>query len=92
MGAGAKPHDAVAAADGRIFVSRYEPPFNDLAILSRNDYARADVPMLPVSTTVSQAAWWVLLHTGAAGAVALLMAVTPALGLIYLIPVSYNFV
>lgn len=61
--------------------------FWSLAILYRNDYARADVPMLPVSTTVGQAAWWVFLHTGAAGAVALLMAVTPDLGLVYLIPV-----
>jgi protoheme IX farnesyltransferase len=62
--------------------------FWSLAILYRNDYARADVPMLPVSTTVGQAAWWVFLHTGAAGAVALLMAVTPDLGLVYLVPVA----
>jgi protoheme IX farnesyltransferase len=61
--------------------------FWSLAILYRNDYARADVPMLPVSTTVGRAAWWVFLHTGAAGAVALLLAVTPRLGLIYLVPV-----
>jgi protoheme IX farnesyltransferase len=61
--------------------------FWSLAILYRSDYARADVPMLPVSTSLGQAAWWVFLHTGAAGAVALLMAVTPELGLIYLVPV-----
>jgi protoheme IX farnesyltransferase len=62
--------------------------FWSLAILYRNDYARADVPMLPVHTTVQQAAWWVFLHTGASGAVALLLAVTPNLGLAYLIPVA----
>jgi len=61
--------------------------FWSLAILYRNDYARADVPMLPVRTTLHQAAWWVLLHTGAAGAVGLLLAVTPELGLVYLVPV-----
>jgi protoheme IX farnesyltransferase len=62
--------------------------FWSLAILYRNDYARADVPMLPVHTTLRQAAWWVFLHTGAAGAVALLLVVTPNLGLLYLLPVA----
>jgi protoheme IX farnesyltransferase len=61
--------------------------FWSLAILYRKDYARADVPMLPVSTSLHQAAWWVFLHTGAASLVALLLAVTPNLGLAYLIPV-----
>ncbi len=62
--------------------------FWSLAILYRDDYARADVPMLPVQTTLRRAAWWVFLHTGAAGAVALLLAVTPNLGLAYLLPVA----
>lgn len=62
--------------------------FWSLAILYRNDYAKADVPMLPVQTTTRNAALWVLLHTGAAGLVALLLGVTPALGWIYLIPVA----
>ena len=62
--------------------------FWSLAILYRSDYARADVPMLPVHTTLRQAAWWVFLHTGAAGSVALLLAVTPNLGLAYLLPVA----
>jgi protoheme IX farnesyltransferase len=62
--------------------------FWSLAILYRDDYARADVPMLPVNTTVRQAAWWVFLHTGVSGAVALLLTVTPNLGLVYLIPVA----
>ncbi len=62
--------------------------FWSLAILYRNDYAKADVPMLPVQTTTPKAAVWVLLHTGAAGFVALLLAVSPALGWLYLIPVG----
>ena len=62
--------------------------FWSLAILYRNDYAKADVPMLPVQTTTQKAAVWVLLHTGAAGFVALLLAVSPALGWLYLIPVA----
>jgi protoheme IX farnesyltransferase len=62
--------------------------FWSLAILYRDDYARADVPMLPVHTTLRRAAWWVFLHTGAAGAVALLLTVTPNLGLTYLLPVA----
>ena len=48
--------------------------FWSLAILYKEDYTKADVPMLPVKTTLKQASWWVLLHTGAAGFVALLLA------------------
>jgi heme o synthase len=62
--------------------------FWSLAILYRSDYARAGVPMLPVQTTLRQSAWWVLLHTGAAGAAALLLAMTPNLGWAYLVPVA----
>ena len=61
--------------------------FWSLAILYREDYARATVPMLPVSATVRQSAWWVLLHTGAAGLAAFLLALTPGLGWLYFIPV-----
>ena len=43
--------------------------------------------MLPVNSTTKQAAWWVMLHTGAAAFVALLMVLTPSLGLVYFIPV-----
>jgi protoheme IX farnesyltransferase len=61
--------------------------FWSLAILYRDDYSRADVPMLPVQTTLRQAGWWVCLHPGAAGVVAMLLVVTPNLGLAYLVPV-----
>lgn len=62
--------------------------FWSLAILYRNDYAKAQVPMLPVQTSQKGAAGWVLLHTGAAGLAALLLGVTPALGWFYFIPVG----
>ncbi len=61
--------------------------FWSLAILYRNDYAKANVPMLPVHTTLRQASWWVFLHTGAASLAALLLALSPHLGLVYFIPV-----
>ncbi len=61
--------------------------FWSLAILYRNDYAKANIPMLPVKSTTRQASWWVLLHTGAAAFVALLMVLTPNLGLVYFMPV-----
>jgi protoheme IX farnesyltransferase len=62
--------------------------FWSLAILYREDYARAGVPMLPVRTSVRQAAGWVFVHTGAAAVVAVLLAAVPALGWIYLLPVA----
>jgi protoheme IX farnesyltransferase len=59
-----------------------------LAIVYREDYARAGVPMLPVTTTPKTAAFWGLLHGLATGACALLLATRPGLGLVYLIPVA----
>ncbi|MDX1615619.1 MAG: heme o synthase [Candidatus Promineifilaceae bacterium] len=62
--------------------------FWSLAILYREDYAKARFPMLPVKTTTRRSAYWVLLHTGAAGLVALLMALFPQLGWVYVVPVG----
>src|SRR5581483_2003457 len=36
--------------------------FWSLAIVRRDDYDRVHVPMLPLSLTPGQAAWWVLIH------------------------------
>ena len=84
--AGAWQDPAVLALAAMLFL--WTPShFWSLAILYRNDYAKANVPMLPVNSTPKQAAWWVFLHTGAAAFVALLMVVTPNLGLVYFIPV-----
>ena len=62
--------------------------FWSLAILYKDDYERADVPMLPVHSSDRQAAWWVLLHTAATSMAALFLAFTPALGWAYLLPVA----
>lgn len=62
--------------------------FWSLAILYKKDYQRAGVPMLPAHTSTRQAAWWVLLHTGGTGLAALLLALTPALGWVYLVPIA----
>ena len=63
--------------------------FWSLALLYRDDYARSDVPMLPVHTTPRQAAWWVMSHTLPTGLGGLLLVVLPTLGWVYLIPVAW---
>ncbi|HKY32728.1 MAG TPA: hypothetical protein VJV23_09350 [Candidatus Polarisedimenticolia bacterium] len=34
-GNGSNPHDVAVSDDGRLFITRYEPPYNDLLIVSR---------------------------------------------------------
>lgn len=63
--------------------------FWSLALLYRDDYARSDVPMLPVHTSPRQAAWWVMSHTLPTGLGGLLLVVLPVLGWVYLIPVAW---
>lgn len=60
--------------------------FWSLALLYREDYARSDVPMLPVHTSPRQAAWWVMSHTLPTAVAGLLLAGLPFLGLVYLLP------
>lgn len=62
--------------------------FWSLAMLYREEYQRADVPMLPAHTTPRQAAWWVMSHTAPTAVLSLLFVVLPGLGWIYLIPVG----
>jgi protoheme IX farnesyltransferase len=62
--------------------------FWSLAIMYKEDYSKAKVPMLPVHTGPRTASWWVFLHTGAASFVALLLTLTPQLGMAYFIPVA----
>ncbi|MEA3334759.1 MAG: heme o synthase [Chloroflexota bacterium] len=62
--------------------------FWSLAIVYRNDYARSDLPMLPVSATPRQSAFWVLVHTLATALAALVLVFDPALGLLYFVPVA----
>lgn len=63
--------------------------FWSLALLYKDDYARSDVPMLPVHTTPQQAAWWVMSHTFPTAIGGLLLVALPSLGWIYLIPVVW---
>jgi len=60
--------------------------FWSLAQAYRDDYARADVPMLPVIANARASAWWIVLHTGLTGFIALMLSVRPALGWMYAIP------
>jgi protoheme IX farnesyltransferase len=63
--------------------------FWSLAIMYRDDYERADVPMLPVHTTPRQAAWWTMSHTAPTCLFGLMLAVFPYLGLLYLLPMLF---
>ena len=62
--------------------------FWSLAIMCREDYARVNVPMLPVRTSLRQSAWWVALHAIATGLAALALGADASLGWLYLIPVA----
>lgn len=58
-----------------------------LALVYREDYARAGVPMLPVRTRARRAAAWGLVHGIATGATAIIMAfLQPNLGPVYFVP------
>lgn len=61
--------------------------FWSLAILYKDDYARADVPMLPVKMSERAAAWWVLSHALPTTISALLLTLVPELGWLYFVPV-----
>ena len=74
-----------------LFVFLWTPThFWSLAIAYRNDYAQGGFPMLPVQTSLQAAAWWVMLHTASASLVALVMVVHPALGWLYMVPVTLS--
>lgn len=61
--------------------------FWSLALLYRNDYARADFPMLPAKTSPRGAAAWIMVHAVPAGIAGVALAALPFLGWSYLIPV-----
>ena len=62
--------------------------FWSLAIAYRDDYARGQIPMLPVQTSLRAAVGWILVHTGATALAALMLALHPALGWLYFVPVG----
>ncbi|RIK20818.1 MAG: protoheme IX farnesyltransferase [Anaerolineae bacterium] len=61
--------------------------FWSLAILYRDEYRRAGVPMLPARTTPQNAAWWIMAHTLPTVILSLLMVMLPGLGWLYFLPV-----
>lgn len=62
--------------------------FWSLAIVYRDDYRRSRTPMLPAQTGPRRAAAWVLLHTVATAAAALLLVAHPRLGWLYFVPIA----
>jgi protoheme IX farnesyltransferase len=62
--------------------------FWSLALIYRDEYAKADFPMLPAKTSVRSAAWWIMAHTVPTVAGGLLLATLPFLGWVYLVPVA----
>ena len=61
--------------------------FWSLALIYRDEYAKADFPMLPARTSPRNAAWWILAHTIPTGIAGLLLTFLPFLGWIYFVPV-----
>jgi len=59
--------------------------FWSLAMMYREDYARAGVPMLPTRVSARQTVAWILIHATGTGAVALALALHPALGPLYMV-------
>jgi len=64
--------------------------FWSLALVYREDYARAGVPMLPVRATPRRAAFWGLVHGVGAGISGLALGLAAGLGLSYFIPVALS--
>jgi protoheme IX farnesyltransferase len=61
--------------------------FWSLALIYRDEYAKADFPMLPAKTTPRNAAWWIMSHTLPTVGLGLALAALPFLGWVYLVPV-----
>ncbi|HID52084.1 MAG TPA: protoheme IX farnesyltransferase, partial [Anaerolineae bacterium] len=62
--------------------------FWSLAMMYRQDYQRADMPMLPARTRMRHSAFWVMLHTAVTGLAALALGIVAGLGWLYLLPVG----
>ncbi len=61
--------------------------FWSLALIYRDEYAKADFPMLPAKTTPRNAAWWIMAHTLPTGIAGLMLVSLPFLGWVYFVPV-----
>lgn len=62
--------------------------FWSLALVHREDYVRARVPMLPATTSARTAAAWTFVHGIGVAASGMALALTPELGLAYDAPVA----
>lgn len=61
--------------------------FWSLAIMYRDDYKLANVPMLPAKLSVQLTSRWILVHTVAMGIAALILGLTSQLGWLYSLPI-----
>jgi protoheme IX farnesyltransferase len=69
-----------------VIVFYWTPPhFWALALVKRNDYARAGVPMLPVVAGVEETRWQILVYSLILVAISLLLTPIGAMGVIYLV-------
>lgn len=59
-----------------------------LAMVARTDYQDAGFPMLPAHISMQSSARWVVVHVMATVAAAVLLAASPGLGWLYLLPVA----
>jgi protoheme IX farnesyltransferase len=57
-----------------------------LAMFYKEDYERADVPMLPARAPAKDSAWFIFIHAVGTAVVVFALAAHPSLGWVYLIP------
>lgn len=71
------------------FILFFWSPFHfwSLALIYRDEYKKAEFPMLPAKTSPRAAAWWIALHAAVTGIAGLALAALPFLGWVYFIPV-----
>jgi protoheme IX farnesyltransferase len=71
------------------FILFFWSPFHfwSLALIYRDEYEKADFPMLPAKTSARGAAWWIALHALVTGVAGLALVTLPFLEWIYFIPV-----
>lgn len=81
--------DATGALGLALLVFFWTPAhFWALAIMVRDDYAAANIPMLPVTTDTRTTAIWGFVHAVLVGTLTLLLGLDPSLGLLYIVPAS----
>ncbi|MCC6906135.1 MAG: protoheme IX farnesyltransferase [Anaerolineae bacterium] len=82
---GAASDPGVIALAGLLFL--WTPAhFWALAMFHKDDYTATATPMLPVLISPPQTAWWIFIHALSTGLAAIILAVHPMLGLLYLVP------